>query len=249
MEEKKLNWDKVGYHFDDSYKEVLSPFIESEEFYVIMNTLTEEAKSGKKVLPGKTEMFRIFRETKLQDIKVIFLGLSPYPQVNLGDGLAFSCSKTMIEQPSLKILLDACEDNLDLKGERNPDLQRWSSQGVFLLNLALSCRTSEPLSHVNLWKPFTKFLFTSVFNTLNVPIIYFGAEARNFMQYDNKDLHKSLAVEHPARAARLERGLDHKGLFTFCNNFLKKQGKSEISWLEFKDLPFDMPEKKQYEEF
>lgn len=246
MENKTLSWDKIGYHFDESYKNKLKPFVESGEFYKIMEFLTNENKNGKKVLPGKNEIFRVFRETKLEDIKIIFLGMSPYFIEGVADGLSFSCGKTMKEQPSLKILLDSLEDDLGYKDDRNPDLVRWSKQGVFLLNASLSATKGDAKGHLPIWKPFIEYLYKNVFNDRKLIICYFGKDAAEFQGLENKELHKSMVVEHPSYAARQERGLIHKNLFTNVNKWLREDGEIGVKWQEYGSLPFEKVETEEH---
>ena len=178
----------------------------------------------------------------------MFLGLSPYFTVGIPDGLAFSCGISRKEQPSLKILLDACENNIGYKDSRNPDLKRWANQGVLLLNSSLTTLPNDARCHLELWNPFIKFLFKNVFNDKNIAIVYFGKDAQVYKEFENKDLHKSLNVNHPSYFARNNIPMEHKNLFTWCNTIVKENGKSEINWLEYKEkLIFEGD--KEYEEF
>lgn len=247
-ETKKLDWNVFKNRFHESYHLKLQPFFETEECYNILAKLTEEAKAGKNVLPGKGLMWRCLQETSLDDLKVVFLGLSPYPQEGIGDGLAFSNSLSFKESPSLRIILDSVEDDLGYKDNRNKDLKRWANQGVLLLNSALTCNSGEPKSHLDLWKPFTSFLFKEVFNDKELVIVYFGADAKEFKSLENNKLHSSKTVEHPAFAAREERPLRHQNLWSWCNTMLKSKNKSEIGWLEGEKKVI-LEEVKEWEDF
>lgn len=252
MEEKKIDVEKMlNMHFHPSWHKVMRKFVESEDFYKIMKFLTDENKAGRKSLPEKQYLFRAFKETKLEDFKVLFLALSPYPQLGVGDGLCFSNSLTKEESPSLKIILDACENDLGYKDERNRDLKRWANQGVLMLNIALTCQVGLPKSHLDIWKPFILYLYKEVFNTLNLKIVYFGGDAKVYQEYENKILQRSLAVEHPSYSARQERPMIHKNLFSFVNNELEKEGKTKVQWQTFGDLPWkeEEPKKQEQEEF
>lgn len=246
MEIQRVKFEKLAYNFDESWHSALKNYIESEDCYKVLSFLTKENKEGKQVLPSKQYLWRCFQETKLNEMHTVWLALSPYPQLNTGDGLCFSNSLTSSESPSLRIILDACEDDLGYKGERNRDLKRWANQGVLMLNCALSCQVGLPESHLKIWENFIKFLYSDVFNDKKLNFVYFGAKSREFQVYENKELHKSLAVEHPSYSARQERPMIHKNLFSWVNTQLKNCGKSEIKWMEFSDLPWKEVEQEDH---
>jgi len=58
-------------------------------------------------------------------------------------------------QPSLKYMLDAVEKEVYPDGcRRDPDLKRWSNQGILLLNSALTTNVGKIGQHYLLWRPF-----------------------------------------------------------------------------------------------
>lgn len=246
MEQKKINWESFQEKFHISWREKLKPFFETEECYNILAELTKEAKARKTVLPGRDYLWRVF-QYDFNKINILFLGLSPYFTVGIPDGLAFSCSRTMKEQPSLSILFNCLEQDLGYKDDRNCDLHRWAEQGVMLLNASLSTLPNDAKCHLSLWNPFITYLFKEVFKDKELAIIYFGSDAKVFQQYENKELHKSYVCKHPSYYARNNSQMTEKP-FSFCNNYLKSVGKPEIKWQDFnKTLIFEGD--KEYEEF
>src|SRR5690606_31835661 len=103
-----------------------------------------------------------FLSTPISQIKVVIIGMDPYfkkiGDKIIADGLAFSCSNTQKLQPSLEILYNGMEDDLNngmcLEMDRNPDLSYLAKQGVLLLNSSLTVLENTPGSHITLWKPF-----------------------------------------------------------------------------------------------
>jgi len=94
----------------------------------------------------------VLRALEHRDIKVVILGQDPY-HTGTANGLAFS-SNTLT--PSLRNIYKEIERSFN-EGKvchRNPDLTKWSDQGVMLLNTALTVEEGNPGSHLHYWKNF-----------------------------------------------------------------------------------------------
>lgn len=166
--------------FHPTWWNKLLPFLESPEFENLWNNLKDRINRGKVIFPYSSTLkvkdstienciFRAFKETSFDTMKVLMLGLSPYHTIDNGkviaDGLCFS-TKQPIEPPSLKVFYNAIEDDvyngLNLNMKRNPNLQFLAEQGVLLLNAALTCEPNMPTVHLELWKPFMDFIFKEI---------------------------------------------------------------------------------------
>ena len=84
----------------------LKGFLLSQEFTDILTELYNQSQEGKKFTPVIKEIFRAFEECPYNDLKVVIVGQEPYPKMNIADGIAFSCSYTREEQPSLRYVFD-----------------------------------------------------------------------------------------------------------------------------------------------
>ena len=89
----------------------LKSFIFSSDFDKIMMQLIRLSKDGKRFTPKLSQLFRAFEECPYDELKVIMVGQDPYPKLGVADGVAFSCSNTMEQQPSLKFILNSNYDN------------------------------------------------------------------------------------------------------------------------------------------
>lgn len=150
----------------------------------------------------------------------------------VADGLAFSCSNTNTPQPSLKYIFKALEETVYPDGYTwDPDLKRWSNQGVLLLNCALTTQLTKTGTHYQMWKPFLSFLFDYLnINHQGTVYAYFGKRAQEWS--DNvSDNNPKLIASHPASAAYqdLERW-DCNDIFNNVNKILKSMNESEIVW-------------------
>lgn len=103
--------------------------------------------------PARNQIMRAF-ETPLDQVKVLLLGQDPYPTAGVACGLAFAIAEGTKQPQSLKNLMK--ELATDLPGTANSgNLSAWASQGVLLLNTALTTELGKPAAHSKLWKNFT----------------------------------------------------------------------------------------------
>lgn len=230
----------------------LKSFILSDDFDKILSQLLSEAKSGKRFTPVLKQLFRFFEECPLQELKIIMVSQDPYPSGPLvyregkdgmvrevskfpvADGIPFSSSNTDTIPASLKYIFKALEETVYPEGYTwDPDLKRWSNQGVLLLNCALTTQLNKTGVHYELWKPFLSFLFDYFqINHSGLVYIFLGKKAKEWSNHI-KDEDYRLFASHPASAAYkdLEKW-DCNNIFNDCNKIIEKTfGKnSRILW-------------------
>lgn len=144
------------------WENIINPYLDSESFYNTFYKLVDMVQNDTRFTPPMKDWFRAFETCHHDKLKVVFIGQDPYPQLGVADGISFSCSKTMKEQPSLRHIFNSLEKQYP-NYERNPDLTRWSEQGVLMLNTALTVQINKIGSHYSLWHLFT----TGLLNSLN----------------------------------------------------------------------------------
>ena len=84
----------------------LRSFIFSSDFENIIKQLIILSKDGKRFTPKLSQLFRAFEECPYDELKVIILAQDPYPRLGVADGIAFSCSNTMEQELSLRLILN-----------------------------------------------------------------------------------------------------------------------------------------------
>lgn len=242
-----MKWDNFKDQFHESWHEKIRPFIESEQCDTIYKYLKKKSKEGKQIAPLSTLTFRAFKETRLDKLKVVLLGYCPYHtfygNYPVADGLAFSCSITGKQQPSLEKFIDGIEKDAysGLKLDYNKkmsDLTYLANQGVLLLNSSLTVEKDKAGSHQELWKPFTKYVLEECLAYTGAPIVFIGKDAQKFKKSISPLTHGySFEIEHPASAARIQDTWDTQGVFSKINELLKMNDKfNVIYWLD--ELPF-----------
>lgn len=210
----------------------LKTFILSDDFENILEVLLKQAKEGKRFTPQLKLVFKAFESCLLSDLKVVIIGQDPYPQPYTASGIAFSCDVTGKPEKSLKYIFKAIEDTVYKDGYLwDPDLTRWSNQGILLINTALTTEINKSGSHYELWKPFLTFLLDYL--TIHNPgLVYafFGKKAQEWAEIIPDNNYK-LFASHPASAAYKEQAIwDCNDIFNKISNLVEKQFNEKIIW-------------------
>ena len=197
QEIKQKMFDKLR---PSGWDRVFKSFIFSSEFDDILTKLYTLSKEDKRFTPPLKDVFRAFEECPLDKLQVVIVGQDPYPQLGVADGIAFSCSKSEKEQPSLRFILDEVQKLYPFY-DRPLDLSRWSNQGILMLNTALTVEVNNIGSHYDIWKPFTAYLLDYLSsNKSNLVYLYMGKKAEEWSDLTSDDNIKFF-VKHPASAA------------------------------------------------
>ena len=213
-----------------SWAETLWNTIHSKAFSDPLLELAKEVDNGKKFTPKFRDLLRAYEMCPYRDLKVVIVGQDPYPQEGVADGIAFSCSKTNKEQPSLRYIFDELQRQYP-DATRDCDLSRWSKQGVLMLNTALTCEVDNIGAHVNIWKHWSQCIFAHVLTDYPkvLEFVFMGAKAKPFAKYISDD-HNKHFVAHPAAAAYRGGKWDSDNLFKKINENLINNGEEPINW-------------------
>jgi len=250
----KLNWVLFS-PLMGSWADRIQPFFLSGGFDEIYERLKKDSARGKWIAPLSSNVFRCFKETSINDVKCIVVGISPYHTftgwtnrflpnadvtkeskiIPVADGLCLSCSVTGRLQPSLLQWYSACEKELNYEEEsvRNPDLLFLAKQGILLLNAGLTCEEGKPCSHNIMWEGFMKYLFEEVLVTNGIPVILLGKEASKLKRYI-MPFTWIFELSHPSSAAYNNTQWDSKGVFQSMNKIIKESNNNLISWIQTK---------------
>ncbi|MBE6225908.1 MAG: uracil-DNA glycosylase [Bacteroidales bacterium] len=212
------------------WKELLKEEFEKDYFKNIAGFLHKEKREGKTIYPPGSLIFNAFELTPPSKLKVVILGQDPYHGPNQAHGLSFSVPDGINPPPSLKNIYKEIESDLQIKLNKNGNLQEWARQGVFLLNAVLTVRASEPTSHSNIgWHIFTDSVIKAISDSKDgVVFMLWGNYARSKRDLIDKNRHLVLEAAHPSPLARgAFFGCRH---FSQCNNYLISKGIAPIDW-------------------
>ena len=209
----------------------LKPFIFSGDFDNIITQLARLSTDGKRYTPPLKQMFRAFEECPLDKLKIIIVGQDPYPQLGVADGISLSCAGNI--QPSLEYVLDEINRSVYnfFPVSNDPDLTRWSNQGVLLLNTALTTTVGKIGQHYSIWKPFIAYLFDYLtWNHTGLIYIYLGKPANEWIECVNDNNYK-FVLTHPSSVAYSKHGeWSSEGVFLEAKNIIQKNTNEIIVW-------------------
>lgn len=214
----------------------------SEEFDRLYDFLLKERERHIVFPSTNAAIFRAFTLTPFHTVRVVIIGQDPYHDGS-ADGLAFSNSHSTTPSPSLRSIFDELEREYP---QNNPwrhtkpvlDLGRWATQGVLLLNTALTVRKGQPNSHAQHWEFFTKAVLNAL-NTGHSGLVYmlWGEKAKSFKPYINDKVHHIIEAAHPASVVYGSKAWINNGCFLKANQTLMSMNSIEIDWFHDPNSP------------
>jgi uracil-DNA glycosylase len=203
--------------FGKSWYNALKPVLQSEYFNKLTWYIKERLRLRKQIYPSSDSVWKAFRLTPLEDVKIVILGQDPYHTPGMATGLAFGVPDSCIKlPPSLRNILKEVEEDLgEMRLSPDITLESWAKQGVLLINTALTVEKGDPGCHADMWRHFTQ----NVLKTLSeeraaVVYLLWGAHAKSYIPHIQKESNFILTAAHPSPFSA------HKGWFG-CKHFTK----------------------------
>jgi uracil-DNA glycosylase len=173
---------------------------------------------------------RIFAplSTSIDEIKVVIVGQDPYPNADYADGFAFSVRPEISPFPaSLTNIFKELESDLGTAIPKDGNLERWSQQGVLLINRTLTTIPGESHAHQRSgWMAITEIVIREVASRGAVGILW-GGNAQQMSEYFEPA--RVIKSAHPSPLSAY-RGFFGSKPFSQCNSLLEQMGKTQITW-------------------
>jgi uracil-DNA glycosylase len=219
--------------FGEGWYTLLESILSSPNFNELGTFIASRRKAfNVEVYPSQENIFRAFRETPLEELKVVLIGQDPYYTPGLAIGLAFGVPDQVKLPPSLVNILKEVEDDIynGLDLHYDPSLEKWATQGVLLLNTALTVEKNKPESHTNQWKFFTQGVLEALSKQDNIIYVLWGNHAQQFKKLIMKNP-TAFIIEspHPSPLSAY-RGFFGSKPFSTINNQLLTLNKKPIQW-------------------
>ncbi|MDD3302856.1 MAG: uracil-DNA glycosylase [Candidatus Gracilibacteria bacterium] len=216
---------------DSSWLEILKDEFEKDYFKVIKKQIIDDIESGITIYPNPKNIFNAFNYTPFDKVKVVLLGQDPYHGVGQAHGLCFSVQDGVTPPPSLKNIYKELKDDIGSEIPNSGNLEKWTKEGVFMLNAILTVRAGLPASHSKIgWETFTdKVIKTISEKKEGIVFILWGNFARNKKILIDTKKHLVIESAHPSPFSAYNGFLGSKP-FSKTNDYLKKIGKKEIDW-------------------
>lgn len=189
----------------ESWNPVLNEFLNSTVGKNVKDFVKKE-RLTKTIYPDSSVIFRIFKEINFDDVKIVILGESPFPNEH-ANGIAFSSDLDKMPY-SLQVISELIRTNLYdyipremfmSKYFTHSNLLNWVRQGILLLNSVYSVEKDKPNSHENKgWELLTELLIKAL-NKKKDPIVFmfWGSKAKSFMKFVTNPYHKILTNNYP----------------------------------------------------
>ncbi len=196
----------------------------------LLDQIEANVSTDAAVAPALPLVMRAF-EQPVDSVRVLLVGQDPYPGPGHAIGLSFAVAPEVSPLPrSLQNMMRELRDDLGTDVSNGGDLQRWSSQGVMLLNRHLTTSSGTSAAHFDAgWARFTDAAIT-VLNRARgrkLVAILWGNEAIALQRLLSDVQVVSSAHPSPLSARR---GFFGSKPFSKTNEALKFVGEQPIDW-------------------
>lgn len=221
----------VGWALTKDWSEQLDFIFKQGYYRHLLEFLEYESTHNKTIYPPKDQMFNAFDLSSFKNTKVIILGQDPYHNEGQAHGLSFSVPDGVRVPPSLRNIYQELSSDLSITPSQSGNLTHWATQGVLLLNSALTVEKNLPGSHAKSgWVDFTDTVI-DILNEKkqNLVFLLWGAYAQKKTELIDQDKHLVLTAAHPSPFSA------HKGFFgckhfSKTNDYLKIHKLKTINW-------------------
>jgi len=216
---------------EEGWKNALNDEFQQPYFSAIKSFITEEKAKGKTIYPRGSLIFNAFDSTPFDKVKVVILGQDPYHNPRQAHGLSFSVPMGVAIPASLRNVYK--ELAADIEGFEIPNhgnLEKWTTQGVFLLNAMLTVEHKKAGSHRKIgWQRFTDAVIRRLSDEREgIIFMLWGNFAKAKEALIDTEKHHVLKAVHPSPlVGNAFLGNKH---FSTANGILKERGEVEIDW-------------------
>ena len=207
----------------------LSPSIESLGRIALEAATIRESGNYQ---PPRELVFRAFEMIRPENVRAVILGLDPYPTKGHAMGLAFSIPDGVSAAKTFKNIAKEYEADLGYPMQ-STDLTPWVESGVLLANVALTVKTGEPKTHLDLWRRFTEEWVSGLARSGGSRVwVLWGNDAQEFrtlIESAGEGAQMVIESPHPSPLAAW-RGFFGSKPFSKTNQLLAASGSRGIDW-------------------
>lgn len=171
-----------------------------KEYFKNLKNQVDNFYKEKTIYPSYENIYRAFKLTPLENVKVVLIGQDPYQTPGFATGLAFSVDPSCTIPKSLINIYKELKEDVNIERPSSGDLTKWAENGVLLLNRILTVESGKSLSHKNIgWEVFTEAVIKRI-NECNWKIVYIllGNNAKEIKKFITNPLHLIIEAPHPS---------------------------------------------------
>ena len=215
----------------ESWKSQLQSEFDKPYFEKLINFVKTEYANNTCYPPGK-KIFSAFEQCHFDQVKVVIIGQDPYHGQGQAHGLCFSVNDGIEHPPSLINIFKEIQNDIGVPYPRSGNLERWSKQGVLLLNATLTVRANQAGSHQKKgWEQFTDSVIDLISEKReNVVFLLWGSYAKQKQNLINKEKHSVLTSGHPSPLSANRGYWFGNKHFSKTNSLLVQAGLPSIAW-------------------
>ena len=220
----------INPKIEGSWKKILKDEFSSQYFTELKEFLIEEKKKFNIYPPGKL-IFNAFNRTPFEEVRVVILGQDPYHGKGQAHGLCFSVPEGISQPPSLFNIFKELKSDLGIPIANHGNLEKWTSQGILLINATLTVRANQAGSHQNKgWEKFSDVVIQKISEKrAGIIFLLWGKYAQAKELLIDKNKHYVLKAAHPSPFSA------HNGFFgckhfSKTNDILSRHGLEKIDW-------------------
>ena len=190
----------------------------------LLTEIQGQLSSEPQLTPPAALVMRAFQEP-FESVKVLLIGQDPYPTKDVACGLAFAVSDSTKQPQSLKNLMKELANDLP-EISNCGRLDRWSGQGVMLLNSALTTKVGATGAHAKIWSGFTKAVIEQL-DSSSLVCLSLGEHAKKLSAaLQNGEV---IQATHPSPLSA-SRGFFGSRIYSRVNSALQAKGLAPIDW-------------------
>ena len=217
---------------NQSWNNQLKPEFQKPYFLELMRQVEQEYATTT-CFPPKDLIFNAFEQFDFEETKVVIIGQDPYHGTGEANGLCFSVNDGVAIPPSLKNIFTEINSEYDrILFPTSGNLERWSKQGVLLLNAGLTVRKDAANSHKHLkWNLFTDAVIQLLNdNCTHLVFLLWGSFAHKKGKMITREKHLVLETGHPSPLSANRGFWFGNNHFKLTNEYLLNNKKKEIEW-------------------
>jgi uracil-DNA glycosylase len=181
-------------------------------------------RAGHEVYPPRGLELAALSLVPYEQVRVVIVGLDPYPTPGNAIGLAFSVPRTVTSLPPALCSIHAAMRHDGYVPPEHGDLSGWVRQGVLLLNRALTFEVgTKSGTHLPIWREYTDSVIAAL-NDRAEPVVFalWGRKAQKVLPRIDNKRHTVITAPHPSSRGGYRTEFQQAGTFLRINKALAK---------------------------